>query len=106
MSPEDRKKWKEERREQMRRWLNNEKVISLLNSSSKSATLKWTSPEDKAHYRMDVRQYEPLSDGKPINIGKTCRTFNVSKKTFNGVETERHAVVCRDGGKWHVLEFF
>ena len=106
MSPEDRREWKEERREQIRQWLNNEKVISLLNSSSKSATLNWTSPEDKAHYRMDVRQYEPLSDGKPINIGKTCRTFNVYTKTFNGVETERHAVVCRDGGKWHVLEFF
>lgn len=106
MSPEAREKWEEERRVQMRQWLNNEKVISLLNSSSKSATLNWTSPEDKAHYRMDVHQYEPLSDGKPINIGKTCRIFNVHKKTFNGVETDRHAVVCKDNGKWHVLELF
>ncbi|MEC8882726.1 MAG: hypothetical protein VX737_05560 [Pseudomonadota bacterium] len=106
MSPEAREKWEEERRVQMRQWLNNEKVISLLNSSSKSATLNWTSPEDKAHYRMDVHQYEPLSDGKPINIGKTCRIFNVYKKTFNGVHTDRSAVVCKDNGKWHVLRFF
>ncbi|MEC8882725.1 MAG: hypothetical protein VX737_05555 [Pseudomonadota bacterium] len=105
MSPEAREKWEEERRVQMRQWLKNEKVISLLNSSSKSATLNWTSPEDKAHYRMDVHQYEPLSDGKPINIGKTCRIFNVYKKTFNGVHTDRRAVVCKDNGKWHVLRW-